>query len=94
MIHIEKGGDWKATKTFFDRLATYHVEFDVIGQSCYPWWHGTLLDLRENMIRTAHEYNKDIIVVEAAYNYRPAEYRNSAAPFPETPEGQKQFWEK
>jgi arabinogalactan endo-1,4-beta-galactosidase len=94
MIHIDKGGDWKATKAFFDKLATYHVEFDVIGQSYYPWWHGTLLDLRENMIRTAHEYNKDIIVVEAAYNYRPAEYRNSPAPFPETPEGQKQFWEE
>ena len=94
MIHIDKGGDWRATKSFFDKLATYHVAFDVIGQSYYPWWHGTLLDLRENLIRTAREYNKDIIVVEAAYNYRPAEYRSSPPPFPETPEGQKQFWEE
>jgi arabinogalactan endo-1,4-beta-galactosidase len=39
----------------------------------------------------ANEYHKDIIVVEAAYNWRPTEYKNKEAPFPETPEGQKQF---
>jgi arabinogalactan endo-1,4-beta-galactosidase len=32
-------------------------------------------------------------VVEAAYNWRPAEYRNKSGPFPESPEGQKQFLE-
>ncbi len=42
----------------------------------------------------AKTYDKDIIVVEAAYNWEPAEYRDSLAPFPESPEGQKQFWEE
>jgi arabinogalactan endo-1,4-beta-galactosidase len=42
----------------------------------------------------ANEYQKDIIVVEAAYNWKPAEYRNKLAPFPETPEGQKEFLEQ
>jgi arabinogalactan endo-1,4-beta-galactosidase len=94
MIHIEKGGNWAATKAFFDRLATYHVQFDVIGQSYYPWWHGSINDLRENLIHTIRAYNKDVIVVEAAYNWTPGNYRTKPAPFPETPEGQKEFWEE
>jgi arabinogalactan endo-1,4-beta-galactosidase len=39
----------------------------------------------------ADEYHKDIILVEVAYNWRPAEYRRQRGPFPETPEGQKEF---
>jgi arabinogalactan endo-1,4-beta-galactosidase len=94
MIHIDKGGNWAATKAFFDKLNTYPVTYDVIGQSYYPWWHGSLNDLRENLMYTAREYRKDIIVVEAAYNWTPGNYRTRPAPFPESPEGQKQFWEE
>ncbi len=94
MIHIDRGGDLKGTRSFFDKLNSYGVPYDVIGQSYYPWWHGTLLDLRENLAFMAETYQKDIIVVEAAYNWRPAEYRTRPAPFPETPEGQKAFLEE
>jgi arabinogalactan endo-1,4-beta-galactosidase len=91
MIHIDKGGSRAATKAFFDKLNAYGVACDVIGQSFYPWWHGSLDDLAENMAFMAREYDKDIIVVEAAYNWRAAEYKNEEGPFPETPEGQRQF---
>jgi arabinogalactan endo-1,4-beta-galactosidase len=94
MIHIDKGGNWKFTETFFDKLHSYGITYDVIGQSYYPWWHGSLLDLRECLYLTARTYEKDIIVVEAAYNWTPTEYRENPAPFPETPEGQKEFWEE
>jgi arabinogalactan endo-1,4-beta-galactosidase len=46
------------------------------------------------MIFMADHYQRDIIVVEVAYNWKPAEYKRRAAPFPETPEGQKQFLEE
>jgi arabinogalactan endo-1,4-beta-galactosidase len=93
MIHIDKGGDKTFTKYFFDKLDTYNIKFDVIGQSYYPWWHGSLLNLRECLNFTALEYKKDIVLVEAAYNYSPAEYLDKPAPFPESPEGQKEFLE-
>jgi arabinogalactan endo-1,4-beta-galactosidase len=67
------------------------VEYDVIGQSYYPWWHGTMLDLRENMNFMATTYNKDIMLVEVAYCWRPKEYRMRPGPFAETPEGQREF---
>jgi arabinogalactan endo-1,4-beta-galactosidase len=94
MIHIDRGGDLKGTRDFFEHLNKYEVKFDVIGQSYYPWWHGSLLDLRDNLQFMAEQYGKDIIVVEAAYNWRPAEYREKPPPFPETPEGQKEFLEE
>jgi arabinogalactan endo-1,4-beta-galactosidase len=94
MIHIDRGGDKVRTKEFFDKLNSYHVQYDVIGQSYYPWWQGSLNDLRENMFFMAREYKKDIIVVEAAYNWIPAEYKKRPGPFPETAEGQKEFLEE
>jgi len=88
------GGDKKRTKAFFDKWHSYGIDYDIIGQSYYPWWHGSLLDLRENLIFMANEYQKDIILVEVAYNWRSAEYKGKPAPFPETPEGQRQFLEE
>jgi arabinogalactan endo-1,4-beta-galactosidase len=94
MIHIDQAANKDRTKSFFDKWNSYGVDYDVIGQSYYPWWHGSLLDLRENLIFMANEYQKDIILVEVAYNWRPAEYRHTLAPFPETPEGQRGFLEE
>jgi arabinogalactan endo-1,4-beta-galactosidase len=94
MIHIDQGANQPRTKAFFDKWNSYGIDYDVIGQSYYPWWHGSLLDLRENLIFMANEYHKDIILVEVAYNWRPTEYKSRPAPFPETPEGQQQFLEE
>lgn len=91
MIHIDKGGSRSATQAYFDKLNTYNVDYDVIGQSYYPWWHGSLLDLRENLIFMANTYQKDIILVEVAYCWRPAEYRTRIGPFAESPDGQREF---
>ena len=91
MIHIDRGGDVERTKYFFDKFHTYKIDYDIIGQSYYPWWHGSLLDLRQNLIFMANTYKKDIIVVEVAYNAESAEYIDKLAPFPETPAGQRRF---
>ncbi len=93
MIHIDKGGDRKATQWFFDNVIKRGVVFDVIGQSYYPWWHGTMLQLRENLAFMAEAYRKPIVVVEVAYNWTPGEYVGKLAPFAESPEGQRQFLE-
>lgn len=91
MIHFDRGGDPVGNKSFYDHCASFDVDYDVIGLSYYPWWHGSLLDLRENLNFLAETYPKDIVVVETAYNWRPAEYPDGGAPFPETPEGQRNF---
>jgi len=94
MIHIDRGGDVLATKHFLDKCEQYSVPYDVIGQSYYPWWHGSLDDLRRNLAFMAEKYDKDIILVEVAFNWRPSEYQDRPGPFPETPEGQRDFLEE
>ncbi|MGA2779525.1 MAG: glycosyl hydrolase 53 family protein [Steroidobacteraceae bacterium] len=91
MIHIDRGADQPGTKQFLDKLNTYEIPFDVIGQSYYPWFHGSLNELRANLEFMAAAYQKDIIIVETAYNWRPTEYVGKPAPFPESPEGQRRF---
>ena len=94
MIHIDQGGNRIRTKYFFDKLISYGIDFDYIGQSYYPWWHGSLLDLRSNMIFMAEAYRKPVILVEVAYCSQPTEYKAKPAPFPESPEGQQEFLEE
>jgi len=91
MIHIDRGGDIAGTKYFFDKLLSYKIQFDVIGQSYYPWWHGSLNDLRATLEFTVREYGKDVYIVETAYNWEPGNYLQHPGPFSETPEGQRDF---
>ena len=94
LIHVDHGGDAYLTKTFFDRLDSYGIPYDVIGVSFYPWSHGTLLDLRANLRYIAEDLKKDVMVVETGYYYTPSRYfKESPPPFPETPAGQKQWLE-
>ena len=92
MILIDKGGNQAATKSFIDHLAQYHVPYDVLGQSFYPWWHGSLDDLRDNLAFVWNTYHKNVVVAETAYDWRTGEdFKGKAAPFPQTPEGQRDF---
>jgi arabinogalactan endo-1,4-beta-galactosidase len=93
MIHIDQGGNMEKTRYFFDHIFKYEIDFDIIGQSYYPWWHGSLLDLRENMSFMALTYKKPIVLVEVAYCSAVTEYKDKPAPFPESPEGQRSFLE-
>jgi arabinogalactan endo-1,4-beta-galactosidase len=92
MIHIDKGGDQGGCKWFFDNLNSHNIAFDVIGVSFYPWWHGGVPDLRNTLAFLAREYRMPIVVVETAYNWRPTEYAGRKAPYPETAEGQRQYF--
>jgi arabinogalactan endo-1,4-beta-galactosidase len=95
MVHVDGGGNCRKTRWFFDKLNTYDIPYDVIGFSYYPWWHGSLTDLRENLAFAARTYGKDVIVVETAYYWRPnRETADRPEPFPETPAGQRQFLEE
>jgi arabinogalactan endo-1,4-beta-galactosidase len=91
MVQVESSGNVAKTKAFFDALFARGVDCDVLGQSYYPWWHGSLLDLRETLNFMARTYRKEVMVVEAAYCWRPTEYLNHPAPFPETAEGQRDY---
>lgn len=87
MLQYDNGADTEGNKAYFDTFHSYHIPYDVIGLSYYPWWHGTLIELRDNILSLLENYpDKDVIVVEVGY--RPREYGDTAlAPFPEDIEG-------
>ena len=71
MVHLPDGGDNAFYQSFFDSLIKKHGvnDFDIIGLSYYPFWHGTLEQLQTNLNDTSKRYNKDVIVVETAFGY-------------------------
>ncbi|MGZ5190453.1 MAG: glycosyl hydrolase 53 family protein, partial [Flavisolibacter sp.] len=64
MLHIALGGQHDESIFFFDNIISRGIQFDVIGMSYYPKWHGTLDDLRDNLTSMAKRYEQDIILVE------------------------------
>jgi arabinogalactan endo-1,4-beta-galactosidase len=105
MVHIDRGGDNGGSTWFFDHVLADGVEFDVIGESYYPFWHGSLAALQANLNDLAVRYGKDIVVVETAYPWTTGngdDLANSFVDpatlpdgdrFPPTPAGQAAYFE-
>ena len=94
LIHVDHGGDVRNTERFFAKIADYGIPYDIVGISFYPWSHGTLVDLRANCTFIAEKLEKDVILLETGAYYRPSRFfEKGMPPFPETPEGQKQWLE-
>ncbi|MDP4281385.1 MAG: glycosyl hydrolase 53 family protein [Bacteroidota bacterium] len=64
MIHLALGGQNKEAIFWLDNMIARGLRFDVIGLSYYPRWHGTLADLKFNLIDLSKRYNKPVIVAE------------------------------
>jgi arabinogalactan endo-1,4-beta-galactosidase len=95
LIQLDLGGDWRASKVWWDKFLTYGIPFDVMAQSYYAHDYHSLMELRENLNSTATQYGKDVIVVETSYTWKLSKaFPNEDGPFPETPEGQAQFLEE
>ena len=65
----------------------------MIGLSYYPWWHGSMDDVRHTLHETAMKYQKDILLVETAYPFRGEKWwkdRDNMV-WPISPEGQHDF---
>lgn len=48
--------------------------FDIIGMSYYPFWHGTLEELSYNMKDMADRYGKPIVIAEVSMGYTMEDY--------------------
>jgi arabinogalactan endo-1,4-beta-galactosidase len=105
VVHIDQGGDNVASRYFYDHILAHGVDFDVIGLSYYPFWHGSLAELRANLHDLAATYGKPIVVVETSYPWtleNGDELANfitgrdqlpDGGRFPPTPAGQLAFFE-
>jgi len=62
--HVSSGGNW-----FFNNLIEQGVNVDILGISYYPMWHGTLVDLNQNIDVLFNQFQKPVIVLETAYPF-------------------------
>jgi arabinogalactan endo-1,4-beta-galactosidase len=69
VLHFDQGGDNAGARKFFDRVVEQDVPFDVIGLSYYPFWHGTITQLRTNLDDLTARYAKDVMIVETQYGW-------------------------
>ena len=105
MLHIDKGGLMGDTRWFFDNITARGVPFDIIGQSYYPMWHGSIADLQANLDDSVSRYDKPVLIAEMAYPWTfedgdgrgnivgPGTFLPDADRFPATPAGQAAFYE-
>ncbi len=68
-IHLADGGNNDLYHTVFDELIKRNVDFDIIGLSYYSFWHGPFDRFADNMKDISERYQKDVVVLEAAYPY-------------------------
>ncbi len=52
-----------------DELNRYGVDYDVFGSSYYPYWHGTLDNLKTQLKGVHDKYNKEVMVMETSYAF-------------------------
>ncbi len=50
-------------------LAEHGVDYDVFATSYYPYWHGTLENLRAVLTQVKDTYGKQVMVAETSYAY-------------------------
>ncbi len=75
MIHLDNGGKNELYREWFDHFMERGEEFQIIGLSYYPFWHGTLDMLENNMNDIAKRYGKDLIVAEVSMGYTMKDYK-------------------
>jgi arabinogalactan endo-1,4-beta-galactosidase len=95
IIHTDRSGDHESARRFYTRLNEAGADYDLIGLSYYPFWHGTFADVEATlkMFRSLLP-DKKIIFAEIAYPYRdwgyPSDSRYAKA-YPSSPQGQADF---
>ena len=101
MLHLAEGTKNDTFIWWFDEITKRKVPFDIIGLSYYIYWNGPMNALQYNMDDISKRYDKDLIVVEAAYGYTTANCDNAEnnftskeaddAGYPATVQGQANY---
>lgn len=94
ILHTERVAKPNIMLNFYDQMKSKQVDYDIIGLSYYPYYHGGLTNLANALNKLANNYqDKDIMIVETGYCYHYAitgDYDLSPT-WPITYEGQRKF---
>ena len=69
ILHTERAGQVNALLAICEKLSA--VDYDIIGLSYYPFWHGALATLGRTLSQLESQYpDKEVQIVETAYYYQ------------------------
>lgn len=74
MIHLDNGGNNEMYVDWFEHYIKYGEDFQVIGLSYYPFWHGDMPSLEFNMRDMAQRYHKELVVAEVSMGFTMEDY--------------------
>lgn len=74
IIHLERSYDQVIYREYFDNLVNFDVDFDIIGMSYYPYWHGTFDDVFANVEMCKNTYHKEVMIMELGYGFTLEDY--------------------
>lgn len=74
MIHLDNGGNNALYREWFDNYIKRGEDFDIIGLSYYPFWHGTFDMLQNNMHDIAQRFGKELIIAEVSMGHTMEDY--------------------
>lgn len=87
VLQIDRGGDPGMTRYFLDQMQRHSVEFDVLGLSYYPWWHGPFESMKANLKMLAR-MGVPVLIAENQFPWQPSgTWPNLTSNFGETLHG-------
>ncbi|MBO4682682.1 MAG: glycosyl hydrolase 53 family protein [Bacilli bacterium] len=109
IIHLESPHEFYKYEEVLSNLEKYKVDYDVLGTSYYPYWHGTMDDLFKSIKVINDKYHKPVMICELGYGFTLKDYMlnnngfnqmkvnpdtlTTGMPYPMTPRGQADFVE-
>ena len=95
ILHTERVQQTNVLSNFYTKMKNANIDYDIIGLSYYPAWHGNLAILESalNAMTTGFP-DKDIMIVETGYSYAwaiPGTSFDYSSVYPYTDAGQNSY---
>lgn len=95
VIHTERAAQPSVALNFYRQLRKLSVDYDIIGLSYYPYWHGDLNMLSATLSQLETTFpEKNIMIVETGYSYKwavPGSEMDHTDKWPYSDAGQAKF---
>ena len=66
-VHFANPESADSYYTYASKLAEFKLDYDVFATSYYPYWHGTLDNLKTVLSTIQQQYGKQVMVAETSY---------------------------
>lgn len=95
VLHTERVAQVDVLRNFYDQMKSLNVDYDIIGLSYYPYFHGDMSVLDKALSSLQSRYpDKNIMIVETGYSYAwevPGTTHKFENKWPYSDEGQNKF---